>query len=174
MSVSTLVTTVATANANSYVDLTEFNQYIDDRANASSLSTQSDDNKTRALLQATREIDLCKYSGTKYYTGHSDDGDPIQALAFPRGYMFANNGTYIPREVKNAQCEQALQILKLSTQKQDSDDNDNLASFSRGGVSASFKEKTSKNQDQKRLAPKALHYLRDHLVGGSGIIQLIR
>jgi len=174
MGISAIVTTVANANANSYVDLTEFNQYIDDRSNAASLSTQSDDNKTRALLQATREIDLCKYSGTKYYTGHNDDGDPIQALAFPRGYMFANNGTYIPREVKNAQCEQALQILKLSAQKQDSEDIDNLSSFSRGGVSASFKDKVSKDQDQKRLAPKALQYLREHLVSGAGTIQLIR
>ena len=68
--------TIKGENANSYVTLTEANDYFDTSPDSSTWTNKTDDQKKRALISATRWIDTLVFYGDR-----CDDG---QALKFPR------------------------------------------------------------------------------------------
>ena len=110
----TVDTTVGGASANSYITVQEFKDFLAIRSNVpASISEATDDTLAKWLLQACREIDLHAFKGVKYVTGIDADGNPEQALEFPRNYTYSTNGGYIPQNVKYAQCEQALEIARF-------------------------------------------------------------
>lgn len=107
-----LITTPGAATANSFASIDELDAYAAARRPAVAwLATATDDTKEAALLAAARELDACFA-----WTGTAVDG--VQALTWPRAGMLSRNGyavptsgaTSIPRQLKDAQCEFALQL----------------------------------------------------------------
>lgn len=104
-----LVETPGAADANTYASLAEFNAYAAARVPALAWFTAAADPAKEAALQAAaRELDACfAWTGVAV--------DEVQALTWPRSGMVSRNGyaiatTAIPVDLKNAQCELALQM----------------------------------------------------------------
>lgn len=110
-----LVVTSGSASANSFLTQDAADTYLDARLNSSAWSGASDDDKARALIEATRELSVLNYLGQRT--------DGTQALSFPREYLmdpddpdsFYYANTEIPQRVKDATCELALEFLKAGT-----------------------------------------------------------
>ena len=73
---ATIDATVKGESANSYVTLSESNDYFDTSPDSSTWTNKTDDQKKRALISATRWIETLVFYGDR-----CDDG---QALKFPR------------------------------------------------------------------------------------------
>ena len=73
---ATIIATLSSASANSYVTLAEANAYFETVPNSSTWTDKTDDAKNRALISATRWIDSLNYYG--------DRCDEDQALKWPR------------------------------------------------------------------------------------------
>jgi hypothetical protein len=169
-----LVTTVGGSDSNSYASLAELNAYLEARQNVSDLAAQTDEQKKALLIQATLDLDTCiTFKSTKYDTDMDADGLPDQSLQFPRAYTYSTNGTYIPIEVKQAQIEQVIFLFKESKQQRDPGDGNRLQSFSRGGVSMSFKPDLSRDPDKTFISDRARNLLKTHTNQDRGV-SLIR
>ena len=95
----TVVATVGSATANSYLTVADADTLLNLRLGIDLWTAASTDDKGRALIMATRDIDSNRFHGYKV--------DSAQALEFPRsGQSVAS--TSIPPEVLNACAEQAL------------------------------------------------------------------
>lgn len=98
--------TLSGANSNSYVTLAEAEAYFQTVPHAEHW-TGSDDAKNRALISATRYLDVFSYHGTRCTT--------TQALRWPRkdykvdGVSLAC--TFIPAQIKTATFELAHSLL---------------------------------------------------------------
>ena len=73
---ATINATVKGESANSYVTLSEANDYFDTSPDSSTWTNKTDDQKNRSLISATRWIESFVFYGDR-----CDDG---QALKFPR------------------------------------------------------------------------------------------
>lgn len=113
---------VGTPTADSYLTVAEANSYFEYRSGVATWDNIASNStgtlsatavKERLLRQATREIDNnLRFYGQKYTDTFYNASD-YQALQFPRNDMIdANGNVYIPDEVKDATCEQALWILE--------------------------------------------------------------
>lgn len=120
-------TSIGTSTANSYVSVTDADSYFSTRnistswSNILSNSTgtlQATTVKENYLIQATREIDYnFKFFESKYNQGIIGSSD-YQVLEFPRSSNTdADGDLYIPQEVKDSTCEQALWILERGNVK---------------------------------------------------------
>ena len=100
---ATINATLKSETANSYVTLSESNDYFDTSPDSSTWTDKTDDQKKRALISATRWIDTLVFYG--------DRCDESQALKFPRtnyqvdGVELACSA--IPNNIKYAQFELA-------------------------------------------------------------------
>lgn len=112
----TVVSTPGDPAANSFVSVAEADAYLNNDLNASAWTGESNpDQKSRAVIAATRELTVLDYIGLRQSI--------TQALAWPR--RFANNpdspflfyydADVIPDRVKNATCDLALEFLKAGT-----------------------------------------------------------
>jgi hypothetical protein len=110
----TLVETVGSASANSFVSVAEADAYLEARLNSSAWTGAEP--KKQALIEATR--DLCNET----YQGYR--ASATQALAWPRSDAPNPDGetdsvyfetTVIPQRVKDATCELALEFLRAGT-----------------------------------------------------------
>ena len=104
---ATINATAGAANANSYITIAEAQAYADSDIDASQWDTAIVDQRTRALITATRNLDLVGYVGTRTTT--------TQALAWPRKDFTTTEKTYsdteIPAEIKLAQWELTKALL---------------------------------------------------------------
>lgn len=114
-----LDTTPGGKTANSYATLAEFAAYAAARLPAVSwYGTATDAQKEAALQAAARELDACFAWTGAAVDPASDDATAHQALTWPRSGMLSRNGfaidesgaDSIPIDLKNAQCEMALQL----------------------------------------------------------------
>lgn len=111
----TIVATVGSASANSFVTLVEAAAYMEGRLNSDAWDNAGADEQNRALAEATREIDQFEFVGRR--------SDTTQVLAWPRQWApnpdDPNYDYYavdaIPQRVKNATMELAFQFLKAGT-----------------------------------------------------------
>lgn len=108
--------TAGGASANSFVTLVEADAYVATRLNASLWETSaSTDTKNRALVEATREINVLSWRGLR--------STITQALAWPQQYALDPDSPYayyfdtttVPQRVKDATMELALQFVKSGT-----------------------------------------------------------
>ena len=111
---------IATPTADSYISVASANTYFLSRENADkwynmgSTGTVTTTGRKEGLLkQATRELDnFLRFSYNKYYTYPVGDAN-YQNLEFPRSVNTdADGDLYIPAEVKDDTCEQALWIME--------------------------------------------------------------
>jgi hypothetical protein len=104
---ATINATAGAADANSYITIAEAQAYADSDIDASKWDTATVDQRTRALITATRNLDLVGYVGTRTTT--------TQALAWPRKDFTTTEKTYsdteIPAEIKLAQWELTKALL---------------------------------------------------------------
>ena len=100
---ATINATIKGENANSYVTLTEANDYFDTSPDSSTWTNKTDDQKKRSLISAARWIDTLVFYGDR-----CDDG---QALKFPRNNYQVDGVelacSKIPNGIKYAQYELA-------------------------------------------------------------------
>lgn len=140
MAVSTIVTTAGSASANAYVSLAVADQYHLDRpAAGTTWSSASDDEKTAAILWATKLLD-------SKYEWEGWAADAVQVLAWPRTGLMNRNRTValsttaIPTEIQQATAEFARQLL-AGDRAGDSDvETQGITRLTAGSVSLSFKD----------------------------------
>lgn len=103
---------VGVDEVNSYVDDTEFDQYIEDNNYTLADTVQTGD-KERALKQALVMLDGIG-RGQRQWIGDRASAEQMQA--WPRDNAVFEGKTLsnvlVPTQIKNAQCELAYQILK--------------------------------------------------------------
>lgn len=134
----TLITTPGDPDANSYVSLTEAENYFAGRLN-NSLWELNSSSLPRALITATRRIDTERFSGIRETRS--------QALQFPRSLIYDADGypydaNTIPRNLKNAVCELAyfyLQQNERLVSEVELHDAQFLSDYKVGPLSYSFK-----------------------------------
>jgi len=118
-----IVATVGSATANSYVTLAEAESALEARLNVDAWTAATNDLKNRALVEAQVELQSLDWKGTRT--------DAVQALAWPREYAIDPDApsdadldtlpepTFdddeIPVRVKQAQIELAFQFIKAGT-----------------------------------------------------------
>ncbi len=174
----TLVATVGSASANSFVTVAECDTYCDARLNASAWTDETDDDqKIRALIGATQEL-----SSRAGWIG--DRASSTQALAWPRinaenpdsawpGHTWYRT-TEIPQRVKDATCELALQSLILGTT--DLAAADPTLNVRRKVVDVLETEYFEPQQRVKGLGrfPSVIRYIAPLLSGSSSSVPIIR
>lgn len=130
----------ATPGTNSYVDEAAADTYFADKYGTAAWTAASSADKNGALVSATQVLDhLCEWYGNK--------ASDSQALEFPRNYSDANP---VPQDVKDAQCEIALNIITEASVSQDS--GDALEELKAGSVTLKFKATGAKNPLATQLA----------------------
>src|SRR5262245_50628907 len=147
---SAIVTTVGSANSNSYVDVAAADAYFDDRLDAAVWTAAVTADKTRALLMAANRLQVENWLGNRVTTAQQlawprvdvAKVDPVGAglgYGYPHGYGLGFGEFYksdeIPQQVKDAQCELALAYLGGF----DDGGEDVMDSFSADGVSVKFR-----------------------------------
>lgn len=129
----TLIETPGADDANVYLSLDDALEYFDARPFSVTFTDASTDDQERALLYATRVLDGLPWLGTKGTTANLASE---QALAWPRQWAptreadaapetiadyFTSDGILfydadsVPRPIKDATCELALEILRAGT-----------------------------------------------------------
>lgn len=174
----TVTSTVGSSVANAYVSVTEVDAYCDARLNASAWNDEEDDDqKKRAIIEATRELNRLTYVGSK--------ATSTQALQWPREFApdpdapwpvsfnyFAN--TTIPQRVKDATCELALQFLKAgSTDVAALDANAQIIQKTVGPLSTTYAEPYTRRVGLDRY-PRVLELVAPLLCGSSNSAEIIR
>lgn len=181
----TLDSTVAGAQANSYVSLEDAEAYFEGRLVSELWEQLTDDQKKKALITATRRIDREKFGGQITLYG-------VQSLQWPRtgvvsrdyinsrdvaptfeptGFYYVDANT-IPDELKQATCEQAyfylLQAADETTTVSDYD-LEVLSSYAVGPLNATIKA----NVKADRLPTIVYQLLRaigdNAIIGYSGL-----
>ena len=112
----TLVTTAGSATANSFASLTDFETYCDARLNASAWSDASESDQSRALIEATRDLNLLAYIGYPVTTTQALQWPRVNAIDPDQVWMVYFGTSTIPQRTINATCELALQYLKAGTE----------------------------------------------------------
>lgn len=146
-----LVETPGASDANTYAMLAEFEAYAANRLPALTwFASASNPQKEAALQAAARELDACfSWTGTAV--------DEVQALTWPRSGMLTRNGfniatTVIPTELKNAQCEMALQLGAGDRLGDNSAIEKGITSLKAGSVALTFSDVKSQQSSNYEAA----------------------
>lgn len=162
------------ANANSYVTLAEANTYFDSRLYVDAWTNANDDDiRNRALVSATRRLELEKYYGTKTTT--------TQALSFSRQGLEYLDGIsldgIIPQQVKDAQCELALHMLTVDM-SQGGVDTDTISEAQVGSIKVKYaidkNDNVSTNVDTLPVNVSALLSDLSQTISSGGYVTLSR
>ena len=110
----TIDATVSGASSNSYITLADFETYLEARVANSTVDAKTDDQKNRALVQATRILD-------RYINWYGTKTESTQALSLPRTKLYTRDAvslssTAIPQVIEDATCELAIMLLEADRQ----------------------------------------------------------
>jgi hypothetical protein len=169
---ATITATLSSASANSYVTLTEANLYFETVPDSTTWDNKSNDQKTRALIAATRWIDSFVYFG--------DRCDQGQALKFPRNNYQVDDVelacTTIPNNIKYAQYELARALAN------DTDaitgnvgTNGNIAEAKLGDLEVKYNTASQGAGPVNNIMdvyPWLQSYLGSYMIGGAGSFQM--
>ncbi len=119
----------------SYVDVATASAYLAGHIDGARWDAATPDDRERALIQATRQIDRLSLRGAPAEAG--------QPLAFPRremtGYGWAVQSA-VPQAVLDATCEEALALLDGERRQRQQLQAEGVASFSLGALSESYRQ----------------------------------
>ena len=113
----------------SYTTITEAKVYFNNRLNVSAWECATNDERRRALAQATSIIDRLNYAGCRT--------DPDQINQFPR-----DTDTVVPQDVKDATSEIAIALLD-GVDPQVEYENLTLRSQAYGGLKANYEAESA-------------------------------
>jgi hypothetical protein len=118
-----ITATAGSASANAFVTLAELASYMEARLNSTLFDSATTDTKNRAIVEATREITVLAWEGSRT--------DTTQALSWPRTYaidpdkpsptllgdiaLLYFDTDEIPQRVKDATCELAFEFIRAGT-----------------------------------------------------------
>ena len=169
---ATINATIKGENANSYVTLTEANDYFDTSPDSSTWTNKTDDQKKRALISAARWIDTLVFYGDR-----CDDG---QALKFPRNNYQVDGVelacSLIPQNIKYAQYELARALandtdaITGTTGKEG-----NISEAKLGDLAVKFStssQGTGSINNILDVYPWLQSYLGAYMLGGAGSFQM--
>jgi len=156
----TIVATPGASDANSFATLEEADAYLDLRLHADAWVGTED--KKRALITATRELDAMTYQGSRL--------TDTQALSWPRRGV----PDPFPRRLKDATCELAHELLRAGAT--DLIAPDPLASVVRKRVDVLETEYAHPSQRQQGIArfPRVTTLLGPLLESATGQVRLVR
>jgi hypothetical protein len=164
-----LVETPGAEDANTYATLAEFVAYAASRLPVLSWFTAATDaQKEAALMAAARELDACFD-----WTGAAVDS--VQALTWPRSGMLNRNGfaiatTAIPRDLKNAQCEMALQLGASDRLGDNSAFKKGVTSLKAGSVALTFSDVQGSQASSVEAADIAIRKMQSDLNYASNVV----
>ena len=169
---ATINATIKGENANSYVTLSEANDYFDTSPDSSTWTNKTDDQKKRSLISATRWIDTFVFYGDR-----CDDG---QALKFPRNNYQVDGVelacSKIPEGIKYAQYELARALandtdaITGTTGKEG-----NISEAKLGDLEVKFNTATQGTGSVNNIMdvyPWLQSYLGAYMLGGAGSYQV--
>ena len=169
---ATINATIKGENANSYVTLTEANDYFDTSPDSSTWTNKTDDQKKRSLISAARWIDTLVFYGDR-----CDDG---QALKFPRNNYQVDGVelacSKIPNNIKYAQYELARALandtdaITGTTGKEG-----NISEAKLGDLEVKFNTATQGTGSVNNIMdvyPWLQSYLGAYMLGGAGSYQV--
>lgn len=147
----------------SYVTLTEANEYFDEKLCADEWRTADDITKERALKEACRRINRLAFKGVK--------ASETQLLEFPRmmpvfnriGVIGFEDSGEVPEAVKAAQCEEALALLRYGNSARTKAQEQNVIRVQFGNVTEEYRASL------KLLSREALELLKPYLAGAVSI-----
>lgn len=151
----------------SYVTVEEANEYISGKLFAEAWGEADTATRERALKEACRRINRLAYKGQK--------SDPAQILAFPRtmavfgriGAIGFMPGTDVPDEVKAAQCEEALALLKYGNSSRMKLQEQNVLSVKIGDTSETY----GNARRYGKLASTETYELLKEFIAGAVVIR---
>ena len=169
---ATIDATIKGANANSYVTLSESNDYFDTSPDSSTWTNKTDDQKKRALISATRWIDTMVYYGNRCDTG--------QALKFPRNNYQVDgvelSCSTIPQNIKYAQFELARALANDTGAITGTPGKDgNFSEVKLGDIEVKYNtdsQGTGSINNILDVYPWLQSYLGADMLGGAGTFQL--
>ena len=168
-----LIAIVGATNANSYVTVLEAGTYLWSsvpRGKQRPWQEATVEEKETMLITATRLID-------RMVSWHSISADTDQALAWPMSNAKTRKGSpidndVIPDDIKNATTEYALALLE--TQGTFSGGIADLASFTDGNVSMTFRDSAPTSPTEK-MPKNVRQYLRHYgFIAGDTVIGIVR
>ncbi len=155
-----LVSTAGSALANSFLSADDADTYLDGRLNSGAWDDASSSDKDRSLIEATRELNLYDYQGTRV--------DGTQALAWPRSLVHDPDdpnlsyfdSTEIPQRIKDATSELALEFLKAGTTDiAGQDSSRTVISETVGPISVTYSDPSQKERGIARY-PRVLRLIQ--------------
>lgn len=170
---ATLTCTPGGGSDNSYISLADADAYFANGLRAEVWEAWTSDQRTRALVEATQQIE--RLGGSRVSTDSANRsrfrGEPYesllsdQCLHFPRTTDLDEGGSIIvPQGVKDAVCEQAYFLLK----KQDEPDLLDRADLQRQGVKSvsvdGLSESYGATEVPDGIAGEAWEHIRQYVV----------
>jgi hypothetical protein len=141
MAIPILISTPGALNANSYATVAEGDTYHDGHLYADTWTGMSTDEKTVALIMATRVLDY-KVEWAHYPT----DPTEFQILQWPRsgiidldGFSTVDDGV-VPWRMKEVTAEYARQLKDVNRTADSDIETQGISSLSAGPISLSFKD----------------------------------
>ena len=169
---ASITATLSSATANSYVTLTEANSYFETVPDSTTWDNKSNDQKTRALIAATRWIDSFVFFG--------DRCDQNQALKFPRNNYQVDDVelscTTIPNNIKYAQYELARALANDTDAITGTTGKDgNFEEVKLGDIQVKYNtasQGTGSVNNIMDVYPWLQSYLGAYMLGGAGSFQM--
>ena len=169
---ATINATIKSETANSYVTLAEANSYFETVPDSSTWTNKTDDQKNRALISATREIDNLVFYG--------DRCDEDQALKFPRtNYQVDRvelSCSTIPNNIKYAQYELARALANDTGAITGTTGKDgNFSEVKLGDLQVKYNTEsqgTGSINNIMDVYPWLQSYLGAYMLGGAGTFQM--
>jgi hypothetical protein len=162
-----ITATAKGATSNSYATLAEAESYMDARTGAATWDAAADDDKNRALIEATNRIEQHDFYGSPTASD--------QRLKWPRVGTYDADGRYwaqdtVPRVVQYAQFEVALALVNGDLEFKDS----GLEGFDSVRVGPLAVE-INHGREPGALPKQALRYLRGLMVSAGGLnVRVVR
>lgn len=145
---------------NTYIDLAGADEYFDGSLNSGAWDSADETIKKKALISAARAIDRQILSGEKF--------DADQAMALPR-YITTRDTEEVPQEVKDAQCEEAIERIRRESSNRMQNIRAGVREFAIGGPTG-LQEKLDPGAVRGLLSPEARELLRPYLGGAVPIV----
>lgn len=160
----TLDATIGGESSNSYCDIDFADAFFGNRLNSDAWTDSTADDKKRALIQATDELDRYDWVG-----------EPVtstQALEWPRSNVYDKNGVLIediPSFLKKATCELAYDIIA----KPLTDGLEGIEGFDIGPLKLEFSEAAAQSSNSE-LSDSILRLIGKYMVSSVNSVKILR